>query len=253
MNLRMENIHIDNKQFLDNEGISQIEYYVQKVRPKLKELFPENYQFSSPIANFIQGSDATSIIDGFAFLEPGIANHNHPLSTFNNTFMTIIRAFVEFGNVTNIDSEFKSKVYEKFLRKDSKQKKLGQYLTPRAIVRAIIKMANMNKLMTEGNKIICDPASGVGGFLLEGLLHEDVLKNNLNIDNNNLSWKAELVGLEVDRQTNILAKANMLIHLAEIYKNLNELQKKIICRFDESNIFACRSYKNIRHLRISTT
>lgn len=140
--------------------------------------------------------------------------------------MSIIKDFIDFGRITKIDSEFKSRVYEKFLRKDSKQKKLGQYLTPRVIVRTIIKMANIQKLMRDGNKSICDPASGVGGFLLEGLLHEGVLESNLKIEGNKLTWRVELVGLEVDRQTNILAKANMLIHLAEIYKESSEKQKK---------------------------
>lgn len=174
------------------------------------------------------GSDATSIINGFAFLEPTIANHHHPLNTFNPNFMSIIKDFIDFGKITKIDSEFKSKVYEKFLRKDSKQKKLGQHLTPRVIVRAILKMANIKKLLRDGNKGICDPSSGVGGFLLEGLLHESVMKDNLLIEGDILKWKAELVGLEVDRQTNILAKANMLIHLAETYKELNKKQKNLL-------------------------
>lgn len=225
INLRMDRLYIENKKFLENEGISQIEYYVQKVRPKLKELFPEKSSILSPIANFTPGSDATSIINGFAFLEPTIANHHHPLNTFNPNFMSIIKDFIDFGKITKIDSEFKSKVYEKFLRKDSKQKKLGQHLTPRVIVRAILKMANIKKLLRDGNKSICDPSSGVGGFLLEGLLHERVMKDNLLIEGDILKWKAELVGLEVDRQTNILAKANMLIHLAETYKELNKKQK----------------------------
>lgn len=225
INLRIDKLNIENKKFIDDEGITQIEYYCQKVRPVLKRLFPERHSFIPTIPNFKTGSDTTSIIDGFAFLEQGIATHNHPLQTFNSSFMSIVKSFVEFGNITKIDSEFKSKVYEKFLRKNSKQKKLGQYLTPRTIVRAILGMSNPIKLMREQNASICDPACGVGGFLLEPLLHENFLKRNLEVDGNKVNWKVELVGMEVDRQTNILAKANLLIHLAEVYKELNKKQK----------------------------
>lgn len=224
--LRIEKLNVENKKFLDDEGITQIEYYCQKVRPVMKNLFPERATFQAPIHNFNTGSDTTSIIDGFAFLEPGIATHNHPLQTFNSAFMTIIKSFIEFGSVTRIDSEFKSKVYEKFLKKNAKQKKLGQYLTPRAILRAIVTMASPQTLLKHRDSSICDPACGVGGFLLEPLLHEKLLKDNFKVEGTETGWKVELVGLEVDRQTNILAKANMLIHLAEIYKNLNSKQRQ---------------------------
>ena len=73
----------------------------------MKELFPEQANFNSPLSNFKIGSDTTSIIDGFAFLEPGIATHNHPLQTFNPQFMSIIESFIAFGKITNIDSEFR--------------------------------------------------------------------------------------------------------------------------------------------------
>ncbi len=226
-NFRIDKLYVEPQKFVQQEGITQIEFYCQKVRPMLKNLFPEKAKFKSPITNFKEGSDTTSIIDGFAFLEPGIATHNHPLQTFNSSFMTIIKSFINFGKITNIDSEFKSKVYEKFLKKNSKQKKLGQYLTPRTIVRAIIGMANPEKLMKQQNASICDPACGVGGFLLENLLHNNFLQNNLIVEDNRVDWKVELVGLEVDRQTNILAKANLLIHLAETYKDMNKKQKQL--------------------------
>jgi len=221
--LRINNLNLSEAMYTADKGMTQIEFYVQNVRPHLKRLFPEGKRITPPIANFIEGSDTTSIIDGFAFLEPGIATHNHPLSSFNKSFMDIIKAFMEFGRITNIDSEFKSRVYEKFLKKSAKQQKLGQYLTPRNIVRAILEMADLKAIKLRNNAVICDPASGVGGFILEPLLHEELLKGNL--ETNTVQWKAKLIGLEVDRQTNILAKANMLIHLAEEYRAFNQKQR----------------------------
>ncbi|GAH89932.1 unnamed protein product [marine sediment metagenome] len=57
-------------------------------------------------------------------------------------------------------------------------------------------------------------------------MHENLLVDNFKIDGDDIKWKIELIGMEVDRQTNILAKANMLIHLAETYKELNNRQKR---------------------------
>jgi type I restriction-modification system DNA methylase subunit len=223
ISLRIANLNLSEAIYTADKGITQIEFYCQNVRPYLKKLFPERKKISPPIAGFIEGSDTTSIIDGFAFLEPGIATHNHPLSSFNKSFMDIIKAFLEFGSITNIDSEFKSRVYEKFLKKNAKQQKLGQYLTPRNIVRAILEMADLKTIKLRNNAVICDPGSGVGGFLLEPLLHDELLKRNL--QDSLMSWKVRLIGLEVDRQTNILAKANMLIHLAEEYRIFSQKQR----------------------------
>ena len=222
--LKIEGLNASQDDFVSEHGVTQIEYYCQNVRPFLKKLFPEKAKFSSPIQGFLEGSDTTSIIDGFAFLEPGMTTHNHPLSSFNRSFTDIIRAFLSVGSITKIDSEFKSRVYEKFLKKNVKQQKLGQYLTPRNIVRAILEMADLKAIKLRQDAEICDPASGVGGFLLEPLLHENLLKDNLQV-NDKVSWKVRLTGLEVDRQTNILAKANMLIHLAERYRALTQKQR----------------------------
>lgn len=226
-NLSFEKLNCDEEIFRRREGRTQIEFYVQIVRPKMKGLFPEDKFVVFPLDSFVIGSDTTSIIDGFVFLEPGIANHNHPLETFNHSFLAIIKAFVEFGKIRKIDTEFKSRVYEKFLKKNIKQQKLGQYLTPRNIVRAIVHMANIGQLKRlSGKKSICDPACGVGGFLLEPLLYDSLLKDNYEEIDGELRPRIELVGLEIDRQTNILAKANMLIHMAENYIGYSSKARK---------------------------
>lgn len=225
-NLRIDKLNCDEELFRRRQGKTQIEFYVQTVRNRMKSLFPAEDPPSFPLDDFLVGSDTTSIIDGFVFLEPGMTNHNHPLETFNHSFLKIVKDFVDFGKIRKIDTEFKSRVYEKFLKKNVKQQKLGQYLTPRNVVRAIVRMANPKYLLRQEGKSICDPASGVGGFLLESLIHEDLLESNYEIHDEELRWKVELVGLELDRQTNILAKANMLIHMAEDYMSFSTETRK---------------------------
>jgi hypothetical protein len=88
-------------------------------------------------------------------------------------------------------------------------------------------MANMGSLLrSTEEKSICDPACGVGGFLLEPLLYDDLIRNNFKEINGEINQQVELIGLEIDRQTNIMAKANMLIHLAEDYMGFTQEGKK---------------------------
>lgn len=57
-------------------------------------------------------------------------------------------------------------VYENFLIKTMTGQELGQYFTPRPIVRAVVEMVN-----PERGETVLDPACGSGGFLIGSLLH----------------------------------------------------------------------------------
>ena len=158
----------------------------------------------------LNGFSPTSIVNGFAFLRaPGSATG----ATYNHVFHEILIAFEEFGALTNIDPEFKLRLYETFIRKSARQQRLGQFFTPRNLVRPMIRMAQLNRL-TDG-AIVLDPAAGVGGFLLETLLFPDALPGNVAFTDGRPEQRVKLVGVDVDEPTNILAKANMLLHLAE--------------------------------------
>ena len=64
---------------------------------------------------------------------------------------------------TNIDSDVKGDAFEFFLRKVTNgNKDLGEYYTPRHIVKMIVKLVN-----PVYGETIYDPCSGTGGFLLE--------------------------------------------------------------------------------------
>jgi type I restriction enzyme M protein len=200
--------------FIAAKGMTQIEYYVDSIRPRIKAIFKEDGVVSDPVVRDVFGLDPiqspTSIINGFAFLRaPGSSTG----ATYNRVFHEILVAFHNFGALTNIDPEFKLRLYETFLRKSARQQRLGQFFTPRNLVRPMIRMAQLNRL-GEG-AVVLDPAAGVGGFLLETLLFADALPGNVSFVDGRPSQRVRLVGTDVDVPTNILAKANMLLHLAE--------------------------------------
>ena len=72
---------------------------------------------------------------------------------------------------------------------------------------------------------ICDPACGVGKFLLEAI--EKNIGNYYSYENNSVKNKIEIIGYDKmlsDDITIILAKANMLIYFTELFQKNNSLQ-----------------------------
>ncbi len=200
---------------------SVLSYYTNNSRREIIKLFPHSE------------SDHTTIINGTIFVdEKGDAN----LSTsilFANSLKKFKEFELEFGKFTNIDKDFKTKLYETFLKQTAGLKSLGQFFTPRKVIRAIIQISDVDKL-TSGQRY-CDPFCGVGGFVLEPLniykeLFNDFVPKNGQIKPS-INYFGYDKGFEKDEErTIILAKANMLIYLAEIiskHKNLTREFSKI--------------------------
>lgn len=165
-----------------------LKYYFEFVRPEIKRLFPT-------------GADGTSVINGIV-LDP--ANEDH-----GRLFDQILEKFESFGTLRRIDPEFKSRIFERFLKKTISQKNWGQFFTPRNVVKAMIEMSGIEHL-TPGS-VVADPACGVGGFLLEPLVHKRPHDFRAS-GSPSLNYR----GFDRDAKTIILAKANMLIHLSEV-------------------------------------
>jgi type I restriction enzyme M protein len=208
---------IDPAEFLKRHGKTAIEYYVSTIRPYIKTIFPDNIivQDASipPLFGLSTIVSKTSVINGFAFLRSSETS----IPSFNRTFIEILEAFQEFGPLTSIDPEFKLRLYETFLRRSARQQKLGQFFTPRNIVRAMIRMARLNKLPE--NAVLLDPAAGVGGFVLEPMLFSDALPNNIRFERGVPKRRVKTIGIDVDTNLHILGKANMLIHLVEAVRD----------------------------------
>ena len=202
-------------EFKDAHGKSQIEHYVTSIRPHVKSLFPEATVVRDEDLAKLFGLGAvtskTSIINGFAFLRSASVES---AASFNRTFMDILKDLNQFGSLTRIDPEFKMRLYETFLKNTPSQQSLGQFFTPRNVVKEIVRMAELSKL--PDGALVLDPAAGVGGFVLEPLLMDEALPNNFNIKNGKPSSRVRVVGIDSDVSTHILAKANTLIHLSDL-------------------------------------
>lgn len=188
-------------------------HYANISRKKIKMLFPA-------------GADKTTVINGTIFVN----EKAEPNLSQANLFAEVILEFQLFddmhGSMRHIDREFKTRLYESFLRQEARIKSLGQYFTPRNVVQPMVQMSSASTLR-DGARI-CDPFCGVGGFLLETIVEN---KHNIwsqyKLKNGKLSPKIVLKGYDKgtdekdDERTIILAKANMLIYFSDLLAQYN--------------------------------
>jgi len=134
-----------------NTSEEVLENYANIIRPKIKELFKEN------------SIDHTTIINGTIF----VSKDQKAVKGYSTVFKKILKKFKDYGKLENIDYDFKSKLFESFLKESISKKNWGQFFTPLKVVRAIVEMAKDD---IKENITICDPACGVGKFLLEPII-----------------------------------------------------------------------------------
>lgn len=204
--------------YLENTPEEILEIYASSIRPKIKELFPENLK------------DKTTIINGTIF----VSKDQKAVKGYSTVFKKVLEKFKNYGKLEHIDYDFKSQLFESFLKESISKKNWGQFFTPLCVVRAITEMAKDD--IKEGITI-CDPACGVGKFLLEPIKKH--LENFYKIDKKGISQKIKLVGYDKgfdkdEQKTIILAKANMLIYFSDLIRDNPNLTKEFSTLFNES-------------------
>ena len=195
-------------QLAQDDPTEALDYYARNTRNKIYKLFPA-------------AKDGTTIINGTIFVnEQGDANLSQSI-LFLRSLEHLQKYSEEVGSLTQIDKQFKTKLYESFLNQEVEA--LGQYFTPRKIVQSMIRMAGLDSPSFQfSDKRICDPFCGVGGFPLEILnLNENMKSCYIPKSNGVINLPFTIHGFDKgferdDERTIILAKANMLIYLAEL-------------------------------------
>lgn len=194
------------KKYETNKPEEVLEYYADTIRKEIKKQFKEN-----PV-------DRTTIINGSTFIN----KQGEAVKGYSTVFKKVLKQFKEYekrnGKFSHIHREFKSKIFETFLKESISKKNWGQYFTPLKVVRAIAKMAASE---IRDGITVCDPACGVGKFLLE--IIADDPKRFFRFEKGKLKSTIVLVGYDKgfadkEQKTIILAKANMLIYLWELLR-----------------------------------
>ena len=210
-------------QYAGNNDNEVLEFYANTVRKKIKELFPGNTK------------DNTTIINGTIF----VSKDDRAVAGYATVFHRILTRFNNFGTLENIDYDFKSKLFETFLKESISKKNWGQYFTPLKVVRAIVNMIELSPGMK-----ICDPACGVGKFLLEPILHD--LHRFYVVNDDKLEPQITLAGFDKgfdkdEQKTIILAKANMLIYMSGLIKDNPGMTQEFAKLFNDTFLLQTNS------------
>lgn len=202
--------NVDESSRLTNADI--LGAYLEGPRAQMKMLFPD-------------GGDGTTIVNGQIFhVKRGVDGHYIEEDSHAICFKNIMDEFYNYeksnGKFINISKDFKSKLFETFMKNSDDKSNMGQFFTPLKIVREMVNMVTINSGMS-----ICDPASGVGKFLLEAASNVP-----FEVKNGKLASGVDLYGFEKqmsgkDDITTILAKANMLIYFSKLFKDNNNVDE----------------------------
>lgn len=197
---------------MTKEKTKTFSYYKSHVRPYIQGIFKA-------------GNDGYGIIEGDV-LQANNRDHNI-------IFHEILKKFIKFGSLRNTDKEFKTKLYESFLQESKTTTSFGQFFTPRKIVSAIYDMAGVDELPA-GMKI-CDPAAGVGGFVLEQMARD--LAGQWNLFGNNMEPIHTWLAYDIVPKTTMLAKANALVYCGDLLADQPERLPSFVSWLN--NTFQC--------------
>jgi type I restriction enzyme M protein len=219
-------------ELLVNDGDGEaLNHYGRVSRAQIRDLFPP-------------GDDGTTVINGTIFVN----ETGHPNLSQASLFGEVIRAFQAYddenGSLRYIDRQFKTRLYEVFLRQQAGIRSLGQYFTPRNVVQAIVRMADAGTLRAGDS--LCDPFCGVGGFVLEAIAENPNLWKQFEPKDGKVRPEISIKGYDKgtdekdDERTIILAKANMLVYLSDL---LSEYHSEPYLKE-----FAAHAFNDVFHL-----
>jgi type I restriction-modification system DNA methylase subunit len=209
---------------ISNPDEEALEYYANIIRPQIKKLFPK-------------GNDNTTIINGTIF----VSKDQKAVKGYSTVFKKVLGRFNDYVKLEYIDKDFKSQLFESFLKESISKKNWGQFFTPLKVVRAITEMAKDDiKIASK----ICDPACGVGKFLLEPIFTK--LNQFYEIKNGKLNPKITIRGFDKgfdkdEQKTIILAKANMLIYFSDLLKENPNITNEFSNLFNETFVLKTNS------------
>lgn len=117
-------------------------------------------------------------------------------------------SYIDGETWVGMDIDVKGCIYEGLLQKNAEDVKsgAGQYFTPRALIKAIVKV-----MRPEPEDTICDPACGTGGFFLAA---HDYISSNYNLDKDQkkfLKYKM-FKGWDIVDNTARLCAMNLYLH-----------------------------------------
>lgn len=100
---------------------------------------------------FPEGTDGTSIINGKVFhVEKDNLNNYVSVDNTATIFKQVILEFKKYennnGKFINISKDFKSKLFETFMKNSDDKGDMGQFFTPLKVVQEMVSMVDVKKI-----------------------------------------------------------------------------------------------------------
>jgi type I restriction enzyme M protein len=143
----------------------------------------------------------------------------------SKTYAKIVKELAEIS-LSDSDVDVKGSAFEYFLKFNLKGSQLGQYFTPREIVRLMLEIADLKSIalgLIDPNEkyLVIDPACGSGGFLIAGMqlllnhvkeLHRDGIIDSKTLNTVSKRIRKEIFfGCDAKHMLARTAKMNMII------------------------------------------
>lgn len=139
------------------------------------------------------------------------------LGLWSATITEVVRK-LEHYDLHGIDEDLNGRMFETFLNATVRGKALGQFFTPRSVVKYMTRCARF-KVTTSELPLVLDGCCGSGGFLIEAmasLVHQIDSMTNLTVqDRTTLKKKlysSHLFGIDANETIARIARLNMYLH-----------------------------------------
>lgn len=136
--------------------------------------------------------------NAIALLPDVFTNGNHTLSQDKQAVTRIVELLQNIS-LSDIPIDVKGIVYEELVRNTFEKSENQQFFTPRTVVEFMVHFVDPT-----AQQMLCDPACGSGGFLIETANY--INRNTANGPYHNL------IGLEIDRRMAWVAQMNLIMH-----------------------------------------
>ena len=136
-----------------------------------------------------------------------------------STVKEVVRILQEYDFIS-IDEDLNGRLFETFLSATMRGEELGQYFTPRRVVKFMVKMANL-EAGKEHIDYILDACCGTGGFLIEAMANlTDTVQKNTSLSNKERDEilgrlrNEHIFGIDAGKSPPIarIARINMFLH-----------------------------------------
>jgi type I restriction enzyme M protein len=225
--LKMNNDKIISKKLSENQNVSIDEvFFSSNYIEKQLKLFPEQDPIKLVFNNFREDLEKSISSKG----KKRFFNKGEELGLSLETIKYVVERLEGF-DLSNIDEDLNGRMFEIFLRAAVRGRELGQYFTPRDVVKFMVKLAQPN----EHTKVL-DACCGSGGFLIESLAYmiNSLPKNISEQKKEELLKKIRedlIIGVDKEEKVSRLARINMYVHKdgsSKIFRLKDALDKNLV-------------------------